>query len=118
MCRCGGASEHDHLTPVTISKSLHSFIIMERTSVLNAKNPDVLKNVLREKYLEGNNEEGDMSMRSECDDQLLINVMYTKYFKVFVMLMLFRFAGTVKVKGIEIFGSKNDLAKWPTKLKV
>lgn len=74
MCRCGGASEHDHLTPVTVSKSLHSFIAMERTSVLNAKNPDVLKNVLREKYLEGKNGEGDM--RSECDDQLLINVMY------------------------------------------
>lgn len=116
MCRCGGASEHDHLTPVTVSKSLHSFIVMERTSVLNAKNPGVLKNLLREKYLEGNNGEGDM--RSECDDQLLINVMYTKDFKVFVMLKLFRFAGTVKVKGIEIFGSRNDSGKWPTKLKV
>jgi hypothetical protein len=72
MCRCGGASEHDHLSPVTVSKSLHSFIVMERTSVLNAKNPNVLNKVLREKYLEGS-VEGDM--RSECDDQLLISVM-------------------------------------------
>lgn len=72
MCRCGGASEHDHLSPVTVTKSLHSFIVMERTSVLNAKNPNVLHNeVLREKFLEG----GNVEMRSECDDQLLITVM-------------------------------------------
>lgn len=72
MCRCGGASEHDHLSPVTVSKSLHSFIVMERTSVLNSKNPNLLhKSVLREKYLE----DGEEDMRSECDDQLLINVM-------------------------------------------
>lgn len=74
MCRCGGASEHDHLSPVTVSKSLHSFIVMERTSVLNAKNPNLLhKSVLREKYFCGEGNGADM--RSECDDQLLINVM-------------------------------------------
>lgn len=74
MCRCGGASEHDHLTPVTVSKSLHSFIVMERTSVLNAKNPSILhKGVLREKFLEEG--EGVVDMKSECDDQLLITVM-------------------------------------------
>ena len=73
MCKCGNASEHDHITFETVSKSLHSFIVMERTSALNAKNPNILKNVLREKYFSEANEAGDM--RSECDDQLLINVM-------------------------------------------
>ena len=76
MCRCGGASEHDHLNAaITVSKSLHSFIVMERCSVLNAKNPNLLHSkVLREKFLEGDDRDREM-MRSECDDQLLINIM-------------------------------------------
>lgn len=32
--------------------------------------------------------------------------------------LLFRFASTVKVKGIEIFGSRNNTQKWPSKMKV
>ena len=73
MCRCGGASEHDHLTPITVSKSLHSFIVKERSSVLNAKNPNLLNSkVLREKFFE---EVTSEQMRSECDDQLLVNIM-------------------------------------------
>ena len=73
MCRCGGASEHDHLTPITVSKSLHSFIEKERSSVLNAKNPNLLNSkVLREKFFE---EVTSEQMRSECDDQLLVNIM-------------------------------------------
>ena len=77
MCRCGGASEHDHLsTAITVTKSLHSFIVMERCSVLNAKNPNLLHSkVLREKFLEGPDRDQREMMRSECDDQLLINIM-------------------------------------------
>ncbi len=75
MCKCGGASEHDHLTPVTVSKSLHSFIVMERSSVLNSRNPKVLHTrVLREKYAE-KAVDGAEGLKSECDDQLLIHIM-------------------------------------------
>lgn len=73
MCQCGGASEHDHLTPITVTKSLHSFLVPERCSVLNAKNPGTLQSkVLREKFLEEGTSE---VMVSECDDQLLVHIM-------------------------------------------
>ena len=74
MCRCGGASEHDHLTPIIVTKSLHSFIVKERSSVLNAKNPNLLHSkVLREKFMAG--EISTEEMRSECDDQMIVNIM-------------------------------------------
>jgi hypothetical protein len=72
MCRCGGASEHDHITQVTVTKSLFPYILPDRTSVLNVKNPECLcKSVLREKFFNENNN-GDL--KSEVDDQILINV--------------------------------------------
>lgn len=75
MCKCGGASEHDHLTPVTVSKSLYSHIELDKSSILNAKNPKVFhESVLREKFFTQNANENDQYLRSECDDQLLINI--------------------------------------------
>lgn len=74
MCRCGGASEHDHLNPtVTFTKSLYPFILQERVSCINVKNPQVLsKNVLREKFYD--NEQDNNILRSDSDDQILITV--------------------------------------------
>ena len=73
MCKCSGASEHDHITPVTVSKSLHSYIVMERSSVLNARNPQILHDqILREKYF--SEVSGAVGLESECDDQLLVNI--------------------------------------------
>ena len=75
MCRCGGASEHDHLNPtITFSKSLYPFIIQERVSCINVKNPQVLSvNVLREKFYV-DQENDNTSLRSDSDDQILLTI--------------------------------------------
>ena len=79
MCRCGGASEHDHLTKITVTKSLNPLIAKDQTFALNVKNPNSLvEKVLREKYfdaLESKNE-NDEDLKSDVDDQIIINVRY------------------------------------------
>lgn len=76
MCRCGGASEHDHLNKaITVTKSLNSLISKERTFALNVKNPSKLvEKVLREKFFveESTNEDEDLT--SDVDDQIIINI--------------------------------------------
>lgn len=79
MCRCGSASEHDHLTKITLTKSLNSLIAKDRTFALNVKNPNkLIEKVLREKYfdaLESNNQrEYDEDLKSDVDDQIIINI--------------------------------------------
>lgn len=74
MCRCGGASEHEHLsgTVVKFTKSLHSFLVPERISAINVKNPGVCaEQVFREHFFPI---EGQECLVSDADDQIIIIV--------------------------------------------
>ncbi len=74
MCRCGGASEHEHLSGQTVkfTKSLHSFLIPERISAINVKNPaKCAETVFRENFYPV---EGLESLISDTDDQIIITV--------------------------------------------
>lgn len=74
MCRCGGASEHEHLAGNVdkFVKSLRSFLIPERLSAINVKNPSVLSgHVFREHFYPI---DGHETLTSDADDQLIIVV--------------------------------------------
>ena len=75
MCRCGGASEHEHLSGqiVKFTKSLHSFLISERIYAINVKNPSKCsESVFREHFYPI---EGTESLVSDSDDQIIIHVL-------------------------------------------
>lgn len=74
MCRCGGASEHEHLSGETVkfTKSLYTFLVPERISAINVKNPSKCSEaVFREHFYPV---EGTETLVSDADDQIIITV--------------------------------------------
>lgn len=73
MCRCGGATDHEHgLAPEVVQKrSLFPYVDFVATTCLNVKRMVALSSCLREKF-ETSSEV--ISLESDADQQLLVKI--------------------------------------------
>lgn len=72
MCRCGGATDHEHLSStVTTTHSLHSHVDHAHIVAVNAKNPGRVSDVFRERFFPVSD---TTLLVSDTDNQLLITV--------------------------------------------
>lgn len=73
-CRCGGGTEHEHAADpdAASAKSLHQFVDMSQSHVMNAQPMGLLERVLRSRFLAGDG--GRDCLESDTDPQLLIKI--------------------------------------------
>lgn len=77
MCNCGGAADHEHgldEAASSLCSSLHAFIDMANSSVLNASRDSApLAQVLRSRY-HRTLADGPGHLASDTDPQLLVKI--------------------------------------------